>query len=113
MHELSIAINIVEIAEEEVRKTTAEKVSELTLEIGDLSGVIIEALNFAMEEAVKGSVLENARIKINKIEAVARCSDCGHEFTTKEHLTVCPKCSSSFSDIIKGKELNVKSLVIE
>lgn len=113
MHELSIAVNIVEIAEEEVKKVSANRVIELILEIGSLSGVVKEAINFAMEEAVKGSVLEGSKIKIVTIEAIAKCSDCGLEYQTDDHWSVCPKCKCNFSDIIKGKETIIKSLIVE
>lgn len=113
MHELSIATSIVEMAEDEVRKSGTSKVNELILEIGDLSGVIIDALNFALEEAIKGTVLEETEIKIIQIEALAKCSACGFEYRTKDYWSACPNCNNSFSDIIKGKEMIIKSLIVE
>ena len=64
MHELSIAINIVEIATEEAKKANVSSVLEIELEVGTLSGIVIDALEFAMDEAIKNSVLQNAKIKI-------------------------------------------------
>ena len=113
MHELSIAMSIVEIAEEEVKKANAAKVSEIELEIGKMSGVVVEALEFAMEEAVKNSVLSQAKRKIIEIEAKAQCASCKHEFTTEDHYTPCPKCMHPYSDIISGKEMKIKTLKIE
>ena len=49
MHELSIAVNIVEIAEENARKEDAKLISEIELEIGSQSGVVLEALELALE----------------------------------------------------------------
>jgi hydrogenase nickel incorporation protein HypA/HybF len=113
MHELSIAVNIVEIAEENARKENASSISEIELEVGTQSGVVLEALELAMESAKKDSMMENAKIVIRTISAKANCSKCGKEFYSDEIYTPCPKCGNPFCDIIQGKELKVKSLKIE
>lgn len=113
MHELSIALRIVDIAEEEVQKAGAEKVTDLDLEVGKLSGVIIEALDFAMTEAVRNSVLENASIHILEIEPKARCNNCNAEFEISELYDICPHCQSANLEILHGQELRVKSLKVE
>ena len=60
MHEMSIAQSIVELAEEQARSRHSEAVEELELEIGRLAGVELYTLDFALESAVKGSLLEHA-----------------------------------------------------
>ncbi len=113
MHELSIAMNIVEIAEEESKKAGTSTVSEIELEIGTMAGVVIEALDFALAEAKKNSVLSNAKFIINNIHAKARCLDCNHEFDVEELFTPCPKCNSFRNEVIQGKELKVKRLIAQ
>ncbi len=113
MHELSIAVNIVEIAEESTLKEGATIVNEIELEIGNMSGVVLEAMELALKSAVIGTMLENAKVKITTIPGKAKCSDCGAEFEIEELYAPCPKCSNPFSDIIEGKELKVKSLKVE
>ena len=113
MHELSIAVNIVEIAEESTLKEGAKTVSEIELEIGSMSGVVLEAMELALKSAVIGTMLEEAKVKIITIPGKAKCTDCGNEFKIEELYAPCPKCSNPFSDIIEGKELKVKSLKIE
>ena len=112
MHELSIAVNIVEIAEEEAKRAGVGEVLEITLEIGSLSGIVREALEFALGEAKKDSVLQNSEIKITEIKAMAKCSSCGNEFEAREVYDPCTKCANPFSDIISGKDLVVRSIVI-
>ncbi len=46
MHELSIATSIVKTAEKEVQDNGGEKVLEIFLEIGKLSGVELQSLRF-------------------------------------------------------------------
>jgi len=113
MHELSIAVNIVEIAEESTLKEGAKTVSEIELEIGSMSGVVLEAMELALKSAVIGTMLEKAKVKIITIPGKAKCADCGAEFEIEELYAPCPECSNPFSDIIEGKELRVKSLEVE
>jgi hydrogenase nickel incorporation protein HypA/HybF len=113
MHELSIAMSIVEIAEENIQKANLSKVTEIELDVGELSGVVYDALEFAMEEAVKDTVLKDAVRKINRISGKARCNDRACEFELDDIYTPCPKCASFDNEIIKGKELKVMSLIAE
>lgn len=110
MHELSIAVEIVELAEEAARGQQAESVSKVVLEIGTLSGIEFDALSFAMTEAVKGSLLEKAEIAYMIIDAVAVCEECCNEFPTSEYFSLCPVCNSMHTSFIKGKELKIKSI---
>jgi hydrogenase nickel incorporation protein HypA/HybF len=112
MHELSIAINIIEIAEEEVHKANAKEVNEIEIEIGVLSGVIVEALEFALETAIKNTVLEQSIVRIIKISAKARCTNCGMEFEIDDYFSPCPKCKNLFSDIIDGNQLTIKKMIV-
>ncbi len=113
MHELSIATNIVAIAEEQAEQNKAKSVREITIEIGALSGVVLEALEFAMEEANKKTLLENSHYILQLIPAKGRCQQCKKEFDMKEHFSVCPFCQHTRIDVLQGKELNVKSLKID
>ncbi len=112
MHELSIAMGIVKIAEKEAKKANAKKIDLIELEIGKLSGVEIDSLDFVWPMAVKGTLLENATKKIFNIKGVAVCLDCEHEYEIKNYYDPCPKCDSHFKNIIQGKELRVKALEV-
>jgi len=113
MHELSIAVNIVEIAEDSARNANASNITAIELDIGTQSGVVLEALDLAMKSAVKNSMLENAEIRVNSIPAKARCADCGHVFLIEEIYQECPQCANPFCDVIEGKELRVKKIIAE
>ena len=113
MHEFSIAMSIIEIAETEAKKANANAVNELVLDVGTMSGIEFDALETAMEMAVKNTILEQAEIKINKIQAIARCTDCQTEFEVENVFDDCPNCGSLFHKILNGKELKVKSLVVD
>ncbi len=113
MHEFSIALNIVDIASKTATDATATKINEVEIEVGILSGVIIEALEFALESAVKNTLLENAKIIINRIKARAKCNNCNTEFEPVDLIAECPVCSSYDFKIINGRELRVKSINVD
>ncbi|MCE2611696.1 hydrogenase maturation nickel metallochaperone HypA [Flavobacteriaceae bacterium D16] len=113
MHEMSIALSIVKIAEEEARKAKVTQFAAIDLEIGTLAGIEFDALDFVWEAAVQKTVLEKAEKRIIKIPGKANCSDCGQEFTLSFVYDNCPSCGSYLKHIVQGKELRVKSLELE
>jgi hydrogenase nickel incorporation protein HypA/HybF len=112
MHELSIALGIVRIAEKETKNAKANRVDTIELEIGTLAGIEFDSLDFVWPSAVKGTVLENAIKKIKIIEAKGKCIDCDTFFNIKNIYDSCPNCNSFLKGIIQGKELKVKALVV-
>ena len=106
-------MSIIEIAEKEASAAGAVSVSEVVLEIGTQSGIEFEALETSLEMAVKGTLLEKAKIQINKISAQAKCIECSTVFMIKNLYDPCPSCNSIYHQIISGKELKVKSIVVE
>lgn len=112
MHELSIARSIVELAEDQARRHHASVVEELELEVGALAGVEVETLDFALESAVKGTLLEQARIVRRAVSGEGCCGECQTVFPMDVLLTPCPCCGSWWIEIRRGKELRIKSIVV-
>lgn len=112
MHELSIVMSILEIADAQARKARATAINEIELDIGMLSGVEMQAFDFAWQQAVKETPLAHATRVVNRIEGVGRCVDCNTEFQMQQLYDACPACGSHFISIQQGKELRVKSLVV-
>jgi hydrogenase nickel incorporation protein HypA/HybF len=113
MHEFSIALNIVDIASTTAKNASATKINEVEVEIGTLSGVVVEALELALESAAKNTLLENAKIIINKIKARAKCNKCSTEFEPENLIAQCPICNSFDFRIVHGRELQVKSINVD
>lgn len=112
MHELSIVLGILKIAETETEKAGAQSVDLIELEIGTLAGVELEALNFVWPGAVKDSVLENARREIDLIEGKGQCMECDTIFKLENIYDPCPNCQNYLKGILQGKELRVKALEV-
>ena len=112
MHEMSIAMSIVEIAEKEAKKAKVSQFAAIDLEIGTLAGIEFDALEFVWEAAVQKTVLEKAEKRIKKIPAKARCGDCEKIYSLEFIHDNCPECGSFLKTILQGKELRVKSLEV-
>jgi hydrogenase nickel incorporation protein HypA/HybF len=112
MHELSVAMGIVKIAETETEKAGAREVEAIELEIGTLAGIEFEALNFVWPVAVKDTVLEKAEKRVEIIQGKARCMDCDTVFEMAHFYDACPSCNSNLKAILQGKELRVKALEV-
>jgi hydrogenase nickel incorporation protein HypA/HybF len=112
MHELSVALGIVKIAETEAKKAKAKSVVVIELDIGTLAGIEFQSLDFVWPVAVKGTILENSTKKVNKIRGKAECTDCKTIFEIDNYYDSCPKCQSFLKNILQGKELRVKTLEI-
>lgn len=114
MHELSIAMSIVEMAEEESEKRGRARVSAVHLRLGALSGVVKDALLSSYEMACEGTRLEGSRLAIEDVPIIAHCAVC-NEPRAVESLQwfVCPVCGSPVSKVLQGRELEVAALEIE
>ena len=112
MHELSIVMGIIKIAEEQARAADAVLVDEIELDIGTMSGVEMNALDFAWQQAVKQTMLQYAVKVVNRIPAKAKCMDCDTEFAIGHLYDACPACQGHLLQILQGKELRVKSLLV-
>jgi hydrogenase nickel incorporation protein HypA/HybF len=111
MHELSLAMDVIDLVKREADKNGVTCVEEVLIEIGDLSGVEADIFLSALQMVVKDTLLENAVIKINHTPGKGRCRSCNLEFKMKTFFDPCPHCKSFTSEIMDGQEFRVVSLV--
>jgi hydrogenase nickel incorporation protein HypA/HybF len=114
MHELSIALSILDLATEEAERRGGAVVHGIHLRLGPLSGVIKEALLSAYEVAREGSLLAEAQLVIEETPLLAHCPTCR---TTKAVVSVqqlcCSDCGSPTPQLLSGRELEVVALEIQ
>ncbi len=113
MHEMSLAINIVELVSAKAQAAGGQRVTSVELEAGKLSGVMIEALVFCFEAATCNTPAEGARLEVREVEGRGRCLGCGHAFALDSLLAQCPQCGGYAVEIVQGKELKVVALTID
>lgn len=113
MHELSIALAILDIAEEQGRRHGG-RVAAIHLKLGRFSGIVKEALLSAYELAREGTPLAAAELLVEDVPLVVHCPACDadHETTAVQGLC-CPVCGGPAGEVIHGRELEVRALEIE
>lgn len=94
MHEISLVQNLIEQLRQLAADNGAVKVLTVTMEIGPLSGVVIDSFQFGFDTLTAGDdLLAESRLVIRTPEAVCRCSDCGHIMVTSGiRPDQCPLC---------------------
>jgi len=116
MHEMSVLMSIFETVEETLKKQfdNAEvKVEKIILQVGKLSMVVPEALQFAFTVAREGTIFQKAVLDIKEIPLVAVCNECGEQITMDRPVFTCTECDSFDLHIISGRELFIESVEIE
>jgi hydrogenase nickel incorporation protein HypA/HybF len=113
MHELSIAMSIVEMAEEESAARGAAQITAVHLKLGALSGVVKDALMSAYEMACEETPLQGSRLVIEEVPVMALCPSCrDRRPVSSVQLFCCAECGTPVSEIVQGKELEVFALEI-
>ncbi len=113
MHELSIAMSILEVAREEADRRGA-RVSAIHVKVGPLSGVIQEALVPAYEIAAHGTEFENARLVVEDVPVVVFCPKCRERRQPHSmQWLACPVCDTPTPEVVQGTELQITALEIE
>lgn len=108
MHELSIALGILEIAAEESEQRGNAHVEAIHLKIGPLSGVVKEALTSSFQLAAEGTPFAHSRLVIEEVPIVVFCPACNAERTVSSMQWFhCAECGMPVSEILQGKELQV------
>ncbi|HEY2457273.1 MAG TPA: hydrogenase maturation nickel metallochaperone HypA [Candidatus Acidoferrum sp.] len=113
MHELSIAMSIVEMAQEEAQRHGNAKVEAVHLKLGRLSGVVKEALLSSYEMACHETPLAGSQLVIEEIPVEVFCPKCeGPRLVTSIQWFCCPECGTATPTVLRGKELEVTALEI-
>lgn len=108
MHELGTAQNIVSLVAEYAQGT---KVQRVLLEVGKLSAVTPESIQYCFDICAKDTVLEGAKLEILEISGLARCCQCGAELILENSGDRC-KCGSAQLNLIAGQELRIKEIEV-
>ena len=114
MHELSIALSLVEAACEAAAPLGNVRVEALHVRLGALSGVVKEALAFSFDVAVKGTPIDGARLDIEDIPVTAFCPRCEAERTldAASLLLRCPVCETPLTQLVHGREMELTALEV-
>ncbi len=114
MHELSIALSILEIAAEEADRRGGALVKAIHLRLGPLSGVVAEALVSAYELARESSPFPESVLVIDEVPLKTFCAMCQQDrFVVSIQQMCCPECGAPAIDIKGGDELEITAMAIQ
>ncbi|RPJ12578.1 MAG: hydrogenase maturation nickel metallochaperone HypA [Desulfobacteraceae bacterium] len=113
MHEMGIAMQIIEIAAGSIPKSAGNiQVEKVNIKVGKLSAVVPESLKFCFDIVAKDTALSGARLVIEEVPVVAKCNECSAEWTISGPAFTCIKCNSGSIQILSGRELDIVSIEI-
>jgi hydrogenase nickel incorporation protein HypA/HybF len=113
MHEMSLALSIVEQTREAAVREGAARVLEVEIEVGCLAGVLADSLQFCLEAVGPPGGLAETVFRITEVMAAGDCRVCAATFPADSFLVLCPSCGSDDVSLNGGRELKIRSLTIE
>jgi hydrogenase nickel incorporation protein HypA/HybF len=113
MHELSVALSLVEAVQEEAEKHPGE-VSAIHLRLGPLSGVVKEALVSAFGLATEGTPLAHSSLVVEDVPVVVYCAVCKQKRPVDSvQWFCCAVCQTPATEVVQGRELEIVALEME
>lgn len=109
MHELSLTQSVVSAI---ASRMGDARISCVRLEIGRLSGVVVDSIRFCFDLIAEGTTLEGARLEIAEPSGSCACRECSEEFTVDDPIVLCPACGSANVDVRSGRDMLIKSVEV-
>ena len=111
MHELGTISYVIDTVEKLAVENQLTKIGSVTLEVGEVSGIVPRFLTDYWEYAKKKTTyLQDAALKIETIHAVTYCQDCGQTYPTLDYAKICPYCQSENTFLVTGNEYTIKEI---
>lgn len=112
MHELGVVFHVIKKVEEVAKENNVSEISSVTIQLGEVSGVIHDYLQDCWKWAVenKSEIMHGCTLEIETIPAITFCEDCKQEYPTVEHGKKCPHCGSENTYLLQGNEFMIKEI---
>ncbi len=113
MHEMSLCESILEVLQEQSLINGYSRIKTVRLEVGELAQVEVEALRFAFDVVMNGSLADGAKLAIVDIAGRGWCAQCEQSVAAHERFAPCPECGGFPLQITAGEEFRIKELEVE
>jgi len=111
LHELGVMIEVVKTVESFAKTNGLTKIDTLVLQIGELSSVIPKYVEACYPAAADGTLLQEAKLKIEVLPGNAICKRCDKVFNIIENNKQCPGCGSGSWELLGGREFIIKEII--
>lgn len=115
MHELGIVVYVIEAVEKVAAEQALTKICRVTLEIGEVSGIVpdylIDCWNWSVKRG-ETELLHGAELCFEQLPAVTICNTCGQTYPTVAHGRICPHCQSPDTVLLTGNEISIKEIAV-
>jgi hydrogenase nickel incorporation protein HypA/HybF len=113
VHELSVALNLVEGVQETAALQGIERVIAVHVRVGALSGIAPDALKFSWELATEGTLAANSALRIEDVPLAVFCERCEAERSPRPATgLICPECGIVCPRIVRGRELQLVAMEV-
>ena len=112
MHELGVVFYAIDAVEEAIsERDDVSHVDKVTIELGEVSGVVPHLLQDCWKWAVsKRDIMQDCVLEIEQVHAITRCESCGRDYETVPNGITCPFCGSDETLLVCGNEFIVESV---
>lgn len=113
MHEIGVVRQMCKTVMEFAAENQIQSVSEIVVEIGELSLIIPKYVEDVYPLVVEDTMLKDTKLIIEEIPGLAECDECDEIFNVVEHKGYCPNCGSFEKTVLTGKDFNIKEVHIQ
>lgn len=111
MHELGVVFAMIDVLEDAAKENDLRHIRAVNVDLGEVSGVVTEFFEDAWKWASrKNDLLRGASLDVHIVPAVTVCNTCGKTYATVEHGRTCPYCHNEDTELLRGRELEIRSI---
>lgn len=113
MHELGIVMHVIDQVEAAAKENKVNRVLKLTLEIGEVSGIVPAYFTDCFEWSKKKTqYMRETELELIILEGISYCRTCKNTFKTTAHGKQCPHCGGYDTYLVTGDEANIKDMTV-
>jgi hydrogenase nickel incorporation protein HypA/HybF len=110
MHEMAITQGIIELCQ---NHAAGRHILSVEVEIGELSSVVPDAIQFCFEACSSGTLLEGATLTIVRIPGRGSCRTCGADMPITTLYDACIACGEYCVTVTAGEEMRVREIEVD
>ena len=113
MHELGVVFHIINEVEKVASENNVTKVNKITLEVGEVSTIVIDYFKECFDWAkAKSEYLKECELNLIVLQALSYCEDCQNSYSTTKYGKICPNCQSKHTYLITGDQVSIKDIEV-